>query len=310
MARSFQASAWRPSTWRASLLRRPKAGSDTRTTEWGESTFEGLRWQRARAAGRRWGIWGAGVGAVIGLIVFAPAAWLASAVERATDGHVILADARGSLWRGSAVAVLTGGTGSRDARSLPGRVEWTLAPAGLAQMALSLKHDCCINGQQVIRFKPGFGSVTALLQGSPSWLGQWPAAWLSGLGTPWNTLQLGGALRLTSPGLTLQTVQGRWRIEGSAALDILNVSSRVSTLEQLGSYRLQLGSDPANPGSAQINLTTSEGALQLSGQGNVGPGGLRFRGDARALEADQAALNNLLNIIGRRNGARSVIAIG
>jgi general secretion pathway protein N len=38
---------------------------------------------------------------------------------------------------------------------------------------------------------------------------------------------------------------------------------------------------------------------------------VRFRGEARAAtEADEAALNNLLNIIGRRNGAVSVISIG
>ena len=38
--------------------------------------------------------------------------------------------------------------------------------------------------------------------------------------------------------------------------------------------------------------------------------GLRFRGEATAAEAEAAALSNLLNIIGRRNGARSVISIG
>jgi general secretion pathway protein N len=268
-----------------------------------------MRWQRARRAGRRWALWGAACGAGLGLIAFAPATWLAAGVERASSGHMLLADARGTVWRGSAVAVLAGGIGSRDARSLPGRLEWTLAPAGLG-LAVKLEHACCLNGRPVVRLSPRWGSVTAVLQGSPNWIGQWPAEWLSGLGTPWNTLQLGGALRLTSPGLTLQSVQGRWRVEGSMALEVLNAASRVATLERLGSYRLQLGSDPANPGAAQMNLSTLEGALQLSGQGSVGPGGVRFRGEAQAQEADAEALNNLLNIIGRRNGARSVIAIG
>ncbi|HEU4459202.1 MAG TPA: type II secretion system protein N [Methylibium sp.] len=307
MARPFQASVWRPSTWRASLLR--GRGAPGRATEWGESTFEGLRWQRARAAGRRWAIWGALLGAMVGLIVFAPAAWLASAVERATDGRLLLADARGSLWRGSAVVVLAGGTGSRDARALPGRMDWTLRPAGLG-LALHLRHACCLNGRPQVRVRPGLGTLAVSMQGAPGWIGQWPAAWLAGLGTPWNTLELGGALRLTSPGLTLLSAQGRWRIEGSAALEVLNAASRVSTLPRLGSYRLNLGSNPAAPGQALLELTTLEGALKLSGTGALGPGGLRFRGEAQADEADQAALNNLLNIIGRRNGARSVIAIG
>jgi general secretion pathway protein N len=37
---------------------------------------------------------------------------------------------------------------------------------------------------------------------------------------------------------------------------------------------------------------------------------VRFRGEARAAEGSQAALDNLLNIIGRRQGERSVISIG
>jgi general secretion pathway protein N len=37
---------------------------------------------------------------------------------------------------------------------------------------------------------------------------------------------------------------------------------------------------------------------------------MRFRGEARASANEEAALSNLLNIIGRRDGARSVISIG
>jgi general secretion pathway protein N len=37
---------------------------------------------------------------------------------------------------------------------------------------------------------------------------------------------------------------------------------------------------------------------------------MRFRGEARAAEGQEAALANLLNIIGRRQGATSLISIG
>lgn len=307
MARSFQASRWRASLWR-----RPRpggSGATTRATEWGESSYEGLRWQRARSAGQRWGLWGAVIGGLVGVLAFAPAAWLANVVERASDGHVLLADARGSIWQGSAVAVLSGGPGSRDARSLPGRLQWTLRPSGLA-LALRLEQACCLNGTPTLFLRPGLGTLTVTLQGGTGWIGQWPAEWLAGLGTPWNTLQLGGALRLSSPGMTLSSAQGRMQVQGQAALEVLDAASRVSTLERLGSYRMQLQGDPANAGQAQLNLSTVDGALQLSGQGTFGTGGLRFRGEARATEADQPALTNLLNIIGRRDGARSVISIG
>jgi len=42
----------------------------------------------------------------------------------------------------------------------------------------------------------------------------------------------------------------------------------------------------------------------------IGPNGLRFRGTAKAAPGAEDALNNLLNIIGRRNGALSAISIG
>ena len=59
-----------------------------------------------------------------------------------------------------------------------------------------------------------------------------------------------------------------------------------------------------------LTLTTTEGSLHLTGNGTLGAGGMRFRGEARAAEGQEAALSNLLNIIGRREGARSVISIG
>ena len=81
------------------------------------------RWQRSLRAGRRWAGWGAALGVVFGLVTQAPAQWLADSLARATQGRLLLAEARGSLWDGSAVLVLTGGAGSRNASALPGRLQ-------------------------------------------------------------------------------------------------------------------------------------------------------------------------------------------
>lgn len=277
-------------------------------TGWGESTFAEIAWDRSRGASLRWAVAGVLLGAVAALIVYAPAAWLARAVDNASNGHVLLADARGSLWAGSAVAVLTGGADSRDASALPGRIEWTLGLRGLG-LELGLRHACCLNGTVAVQVRPGLGRVSAALVPNAGWVGQWPSAWLAGLGTPWNTMQLGGTLRLVSPGLNVESAQGRWRLEGNAEVEMLGVSSRLTTLDALGSYRLGISGDDS--GTPQLQLSTQEGALQLSGDGTWGPGGMRFRGEARAAgPADEPALTNLLNIIGRRSGARSVISIG
>jgi len=289
--------------------RTPRWAPTAAATGWGESTFAELAWDRSRGAAARWAVAGSLLGALIGVVVFAPAAWLAQVVSSASGERVLLADARGTLWSGSAVLVLTGGPDSRDASALPGRLGWTLGWRGTS-FDLLAAHDCCLNGTVAVRLRPGFGRMSASLLPTAGWVGQWPSAWLAGLGTPWNTLQLGGMARLVSPGMTVEAVQGRWRVDGRAELELVNVSSRLSTLPTLGSYRLSVSGDAANAGTAQLNLSTLEGALQLSGTGSSGAGKLRFRGEARALAADEAALSNLLNIIGRRDGARSVISIG
>ena len=278
-------------------------------TGWGESTFAEVAWDKSRSAARR----GAGVGMVVGasvaFIFNIPAAWVAQGVASASNQRLLLADARGTLWSGSATAVLTGGPQSRDASALPGRLEWTLALRGYG-FELQAQHACCLNGSVAVQVRPGIGKLGFTLLPSPGWIGQWPSSWLSGLGTPWNTLQLGGAVRLLSPGMRIEAVQGRWRIDGRADIELLGVSSRMTTLNTLGSYRMSISGDQAQGSVPRLQLSTQEGALQLSGEGSLGPGGLSFRGEARAEAADEPALNNLLNIIGRRDGARSVISIG
>jgi len=283
-------------------------------TGFAESTLAELAWQSARNAATRWGGWGIAAGLIVGLIAFAPAGWLARSVASSTNGRLLLTETRGTVWSGSAVLVLTGGPESRDASALPGRLAWDLGLKGFG-LQLKLRQDCCINGELALQLHPGFNRMSAELVPPPAaqatgWIAQWPAAWLAGLGTPWNTLQLGGVVKLTSPGLSFETVQGRSRLGGQADLMLLGASSRLSTLDTLGSYRLTLQGDPRGVTPTQINLSTLDGALQLNGSGQWGAGQLRFRGEARAAPGSEAALNNLLNIIGRRQGALSLISIG
>lgn len=262
---------------------------------------------RERRTGQRWAWLGAALGVLVAVVVFAPATWLAARVAGWTGQRVLLTQAQGTVWTGEATLVLSGGPDSRDAAMLPGRLRWRLRPA-LTGLRLDLEQDCCLNGTVSMRLKPGIGRAELELLPRQGWLGQWPSGLLAGLGTPWNTLQLGGALRLSSPGLKFVQAAGRWSVEGRADFEMLNATSPLVTLEQLGSYRLALFSTPE--GRVQTTLETTEGPLQLQGEGTLGPTGLRFRGEAWASPGEESALNNLLNIIGRRQGERSLISIG
>ena len=269
---------------------------------------DGKAWQRTQHAARRWAIGGAAAGALLAAIAYAPASWLAGALFRLSDERLLLADAQGSVWTGQAVLVLAGGPGSRDASALPGRLQWKLRPSWRG-LKLRARQDCCLSGELKLELRPALSGFTLLLPARPEGIGRWPARWLGGMGTPFNTLQLGGTLQLALPApLTLQVVQGRARLSGSAELTLQGISSRLSPLDQLGSYKLLVRGDEG--GGAQLNLQTLDGALRLAGDGQWTGARLRFRGQAEAAPGQEGVLANLLNIIGRRQGALSVISIG
>lgn len=261
----------------------------------------------------RWLVAGVVAGALGAVVAFAPASWLAALVADATGGRFLLADARGTVWSGSATPVLTAGGGSRDASALPGRLTWQVTPSGLG-LRVRAEHACCLNGSLQLRVAPGLAGTTIELlpPAGGGALGQWPAAWLTGLGTPWNTLQPGGSLQVSSRGLTLHHTGGRWRFGGRADIELNAFASRLSTLDVLGSYRLTVRGDAASGQAATLMLSTTSGPLILNGSGEVlgASGGLRFRGQASAAPGQEGVLNNLLNIIGRRQGALAVISIG
>lgn len=260
---------------------------------------------------RRWAVVGVVLGLLAGIVAFLPAAWLARGIASATDEHVLFTQTRGTVWSGSALPVLTAGPESRTALALPGRLEWSLHWRGLS-LELQLRQPCCLAAPLVLQVRPGFGrlQVTLLPPGNGGLVGQWPAAWLAGLGTPWNAVQLSGTVRLRTPGLSIEQVAGRSRFTGEATLELSHVATPLAPIDTLGSYQLLLRGDAASADASTITLTTLEGALQASGQGQWGEGRLRFRGELRAADGQEGALSNLLNIVGRRQGALSVISIG
>jgi general secretion pathway protein N len=242
------------------------------------------------------------LGALCAGVAFAPARWTERMVNTYGDGHVRLADSAGTVWEGSARLILTGGEGSRDAAPLAGRVHWHVSP-GLRAFDIALNLDCCTRKAIHLRLLPGLQSWQLRVDALESF---WPANMLTGLGTPWNTLQMAGALALSTPGFTVNRTPDHWNIEGSMQLDALDMGSPLSSVHPLGSYRaiVRGGAQP------EMDLSTLSGALQLSGHGRWTNGALRFEGDARAQEPHAAELSNLLNIMGRRDGARSRITLG
>jgi general secretion pathway protein N len=242
------------------------------------------------------------VGALWATLQFAPAVWVQQAAFVVSDGRLVLRESQGTLWHGSAQVGVTGGAGSSDAARLPGRVQWDFH-VGRNGLQLALHADCCTVQAQQFTLTAGLRRWRLQLAPGES---TWPAAVLTGLGTPWNTVMLQGPLVLKTPGLNLASSADRIQVEGSASLEMPGLVSSLSTLRPLGSYRLLLigGEQPT------LDLRTVEGSLQLQGIGRWTAAHLRFVGEARADAEHEAELSNLLNIIGQREGARSVITLG
>jgi general secretion pathway protein N len=109
-----------------------------------------------------------------------------------------------------------------------------------------------------------------------------------------------------SQDVIVEWAQGRMQLSGRVQVDALQMSSRLSTLSPMGSYRITVQGGP----EPSLQLATLNGSLQLSGQGQWIAQRLRFNGIASAEPNRVEALANLLNIVGRRDGARSIITVG
>lgn len=256
----------------------------------------------------RWAGVGAALGLLLSSVLWAPARWLATAIEQATNHRVQLRQTTGTVWSGDALLALSPGPGpdSNPVRSLPSRIRWQWGWAN-GGLRLSLASDCCTPQtlQWWLRREDGHWVL-----GLDDQISTWPLSPLASLGAPWNTLQPEGRLQWQTQGLRLSEVAGRWLWHGQAQLQVQGLASSLSTLRPMGSYRLVLEGGPTGTATPQLTLSTLSGPLRLSGQGQWLGQHLRFAGEASADEGFETALSNLLNIIGRREGSRSRLSLG
>jgi len=265
-----------------------------------------LRAVAAPSSPWRWAGLGAGLGLLLSTVLWAPAHWLAAAVAQASHGQLQLQQAQGTVWQGDAVLTLSPDPASGEARSLPSRLHWQWGVAGIG-LTLRLSSTCCTPEPMQWRLSRQNGETTLRLADQTS---TWPLALLAGLGAPWNTLQAEGALQWQNTGLRLDWAEGRMRWHGQVQLLAQDLSSRLSTLRPMGSYRVNLLGSDAGTATPELRLDTLNGPLRLQGQGQWVGQRLRFTGEAQADEGFEAALSNLLNIIGQREGSRSRLSLG
>ncbi len=258
------------------------------------------------------------MGLVLALITQAPAHWLTHSIEQASGERVLLPDAQGTVWNGSAQWVLNEGPLNMAATphavrpagttALPTRVTWQL---GLnmdwvnfrLNLSTTVISACCTPQPVRVDVSPVWRGLRVQVSDHTS---HWPAHWLVGLGAPWNTVQPEGQMQLQTKQLQWTQQAGQASLLGQAELHMQQLSTRLSTLRPLGSYRVRVqGGD-----TVALTLDTLEGSLLLQGSGQLIHGRVQFNGEATAAPEAQAALSNLLNILGQRQGAKSILKMG
>jgi general secretion pathway protein N len=228
------------------------------------------------------------------MLTLLPAAWITPQFARQTAGHVNLVDPAGSLWHGSATLMLAAGSDLSAATLLPGRIEWTTSfwPLFTGRVRMTMRHSEAMPDPITVDATPRSATITP---GSMVV----PASLLSGLGAPFNTLDLQGDVRLS---------WSDWRsfnreAFGQLTVMLNNVSSRVSLVKPLGSYRVMIQAQGA---SSTLDLTTIKGPLMLTGNGTVSSASTSFHGTATAAPEALDNLAGLLNLLGRPSGPGTV----
>lgn len=231
------------------------------------------------------------------LVATVPAAWVAEAAARLTGGTLLLAHPSGTLWHGT--GELHAGHTAGGAHPI-GAVSWQLSPwrllLGAAQLDLTVD-GAAVQAEGVVRVGhdtlEAYG-FTATAPAALASLVYGPVAFFD----PRGTIELRvPQLELSADGLVTDA-EVRW--EGAGG--------RFTGEQSLGDYRLQLTGEGE---TAQLNLTTLEGDLALTGQGQwqvTGSGTFRFTGSAMPRNGAAAALEPLLRALGpdRGNGRRDI----
>jgi len=236
------------------------------------------------------------------MLMFFPATWLASMVEKQTAGRLTLGDAHGTLWRGS--AFIGGAASGSDPLTplLPGRFSWRLSPMVLlGDVDAELENDAALSQPVTVtgnwhQWKVSPGAILL------------PAERLAALGAPLNTIQPSGQMRLSWELLQLTLQNKNIGIVGAMKLEINDIGSRLSPIKPLGSYDLEFD---WHGSQAPVTLKTIKGPMLLNGSGIFANGRLQFSGTAEAEAGQEQRLANFLNLLGQRRqvGGKDVIGL-
>jgi general secretion pathway protein N len=231
----------------------------------------------------------AAVAVALTVVVRAPAAWVGDWLQ--SHGRLCLVDARGTVWSGSALLGMSDG---RQITLIPGRVSWRMGWGQIAsgRITADVSHSALAAPLAVSLSGKSF----ALKSGQA----ELPAATLSALGVPFNTIRPGGVLAVSWTDVEIR----EHGLAGEVRIEWRDAQSALSPVAPLGSYRLEIA---GQGGAARLRLDTLRGPLRLQGSGTLKGGRVSFKGLASAEPDMRPALNGLIGLLGPRSGDDAIL---
>lgn len=216
----------------------------------------------------------------------APATLLDQVAQHYSQKKVLLAEASGSVWHGTATPVVITSEGTQlKLPKISWQLDWLALFSGKPTLLLrnlsqtdDMPMSLVLNQKQL-----QLHHINLPL----------PAQALSELSPHLKPIQLGGELVLQSELLSLSQTE----ITGQATILWSKASSGLTNVSPLGNYKINVN------GSGQqlnIQLSTVDGALILNGGGQLNNGKLNFNGTAQAHPDEQERLKELLQYLGPR----------
>jgi len=219
------------------------------------------------------------------LMLNAPASLLSSALNHASSGRLELANAKGTLWNGSANPIFFQHSGGIITLN---SLHWEISALAL----LKLKLEAQLYWEDEQQGQPMKVIVSLDQIELQHTYFPFPAILLDEASEFLKPAALRGKIVLKGDALLLNK-QG---VQGTATADWLNASSLLSSITPLGDYHFIFSSTSTG---LDITLSTTSGALILAGQGRFLPAtGLEFNGTAQAAKGNEEALRELLSHLG------------
>lgn len=219
------------------------------------------------------------------LLVTAPATLLARVVESASKGQLVLANAAGTVWQGSATPAIRQRSGNFLALE---KLHWDIAlpPLFAGKLSSQFRWDNVAQDTPML-VTVSFGQVEVRNLTLPLYAG------ILGEFVPLlQPVQLSGQMLIRSD----QFVFAKQGMQGNAAAEWSNAGSVLSSVKPLGNYRIDLA---GAGGQLDIALATTSGVLQLEGKGSFSINqGMRFQGTARAAADSKGSIDELLSNFG------------